>query len=251
MGGLMMFDFFRKLLSPQKAIEFLAKKGIHVAFDWRDTEKQLHDISFTAAKLMEKDVLNDVKNAIDAAISSGQSYGDFQKELIPKLAQRGWWGEKEVTDPETGNKQTVQVSPSRIRKIYNTNLNVAYSEGRWERIQETKKVFQYLEYSGCNSKENRPDHCSWNGLVLPVDDPWWQAHYPIKEWGCKCTVRQLTKSQANKKGIDDAPKETFIEWKNERTGKTMNVPSGVSPSFYREQGLDNWKDSLDKALEEK
>lgn len=247
----MKLDF--KLLKPAAAIKFFERKGIHIGFDWRDTAKQLHDISFTAAKFMETSVLLDLKTEIQKAMQAGVAFESFKKTLIPILSKKGWWGEREVVDEQTGEVKKVKFTPQRLKNIYNTNLQTSFGEGRWQEIQDTKQDFPYLQYVGCNSAEPRTNHCSWNGTVLPVDDPWWLNHCPEppKEWGCKCFTIQLTKSQAAKKGISpQAPKETFVEWKNKRTGKTMKVPQGVNPAFYREPGLENWKASLEQSLKD-
>ena len=226
-----------KLLPPANAVKFLENKGFHIGFDWRDTAKEMHDVSFTVAKITQRDILEDVKREIDKAISQGLPFAEFQDNLVPTLAKKGWWGEREVVDELTGEIKKVNFNPARLRKIYDTNLRVAYSEGQWEKIQKLQKVFPYLEYVGCNSARPRTDHCSWSGIVLPVNHPWWLAHYPPKEWGCKCTVRQLTKSQAANAGIsEEAPQETFVEWTNDRTGKVEKVPQGVHPAFNRPPG---------------
>ena len=38
------------------------------------------------------------------------------------------------------------------------------------------------------------------GTLLPVDDPWWQTHYPPNGWGCKCWVRQVSRREAERLG---------------------------------------------------
>ncbi len=169
------------------------------------------------------------------------------------LAGKGWWGEREVVDELTGEVKKVDFNPSRLRTIYNTNLQTSFGEGSWQQIQENKRDFPYLQYVGCNLAEPRTNHCSWNGIVLLVDDPWWINHCPEppKEFGCKCFVIQLTKSQAEKQGISEqAPKEIFKGWTNDCTGKTMKIPQDVHPAFYREPRLDNWQASLDQTLQD-
>lgn len=242
-----MFNF--KILTPLQAVAFFARKGLHVSFDWRDTEKQMHDISFTVAKIMQLDILADLHEKIKKAIQQGIPYEQFKEDLIPFLVRKGWWGEKEVIDPITGETKIVNINPSRLQKIYNTNLSVAHSEGEWVAIQESKKAFPYLKYLGCRSLNPRKIHCSWNGLILHVDDPFWKLHFPVKDYNCRCSTEQLTKSEAEKEGIGKAPPETYVEWKNSRTGKTQLVPHGVHPSFYSPPGT--WQTRLETSLQEK
>lgn len=73
-------------------------------------------------------------------------------------------------------------STRRLRVIYDTNLRTTHSEGQWQHIQRNKDTFPYLKYDANNSEHPRLEHSAWDGLVLPVDDPFWQAHYPVKAW---------------------------------------------------------------------
>jgi len=238
-----------KVLPPAEAVKYFEQKGMHIGFDWRDTENKAHAVSFTAAKITQIDVLQDIRDAIEKAKKNGTTLEQFKKDLIPTLAKKGWWGEKEVIDELTGEVKTIKINPARLKTIFETNLRVSYMEGQWARIQDHKKTFPYLRYDGCNSKESRPTHCGWNGLVLAADDPWWLAHYPVKEWGCKCNVKSLTKSQAEKVGVDQAPEETYTNWTNPRTGQTQRVPEGVHPAFNYPPG--QWQQHLEKTAQER
>jgi hypothetical protein len=240
-----------ELLPPKEAITFFEQKGFHLGFDWRDTEPAMHQGSFTAAKIMQMDVLKDIRAYVDKGLKDGVPFEKLLKELKPALADKGWWGDKEVIDPVTGEVVTIKVDAKRLKKIYDTNLATAHSEGQWARIQDSKTSFPYLQYDGCNSQENREDHCKWDGMVLPVDDPWWLNHMPVKKWGCKCDVHQLAAGEVERGGlkVSKAPEEKYTTWKNERTGKTMRVPEGVDPAFNYPPGgrLDSlWQLYADK-----
>jgi hypothetical protein len=143
--------------------------------------------------------------------------------------------------------------------IYDTNLRTAHTEGQWQRIQETKDAFPYLMYSGGHSAHPRHQHLSWNGLVLPVDDPFWQAHTPVKAWNCKCRVIQQTEGMLARKGIQPgtSPKIDEYTYTNKRTGQIQKIPAGVDPAFHyppagRRAALNNYLaekvDAVDHAL---
>lgn len=69
--------------------------------------------------------------------------------------------------------------------------------------------------------------------MLTVDDPFWQEHLPIKEWGCKCRVIPLVRGQVKRRGlkIGPVPHVPTVRYLNRRTGEVSLVPAGVHPAF--------------------
>lgn len=227
-----MFQF--KALPPKDAIAFFEQKGYKIGFSWEDVWQEEHQAAFTVAKVTQLDILRDIRNGIDAALKNGTTFETFHQQLKPLLMEKGWWGKAEMTDPLTGEKKLVQLgSPRRMRTIFNTNLHTAYSEGQWERIQETKKAFPILIYHGNNSEHPRMQHSAWDKLALPADDPFWQAHFPIKEYECKCFVTSANQKILDQLGlkIGESPKVPEYTYTNKRTGEIQKVPMGVHPSF--------------------
>lgn len=223
-----------KPLPPKEAIEFFRQKGYQIGFDHRDVWQQEHQAAFTVAKAMSLDILKDIRSAVDDALANGTSFADFRKNLQPTLEQRGWWGKRVMEDPHTGEAQLAQLgSVRRLRVIYDTNLRTSHSEGQWQRIQETKDAFPYLMYSGGHSAHPRHLHLSWNGMVLPADDPFWQAHMPVKAWNCKCRVIQQTEGMLARKGIKPgiAPQVDSYTYTNKRTGEVQQIQAGIDPAF--------------------
>jgi len=96
-------------LSPDEALTWFRQKGLAPRFDWRDLWAEQHTKAFTVAKATQLDVLADLYQAVSDAIEKGQSLGEFRKGLRPMLQAKGWWGEKNVTDPLTGEVRTVQL----------------------------------------------------------------------------------------------------------------------------------------------
>lgn len=224
-----------KLLPPKEAIDFFRQKGYRIGFSYQDVWQAEHQNAFTVAKAMEMDLLVDIRAEVDAALANGTTLQTFIAALRPNLIKRGWWGQREMVDPVTGEKVLAQLgSPRRLKVIYETNLRTAHAEGQWQRIQAGKDILPYLMYHHTHSPWERPEHAAWDGLVLPVDDPWWPRHYPVKAWGCKCRVIPLGDRQLQRLGakVGEAPAERYTEYTNTRTGETQQVPAGVDPAFH-------------------
>lgn len=221
-------------LPPREAIEYFRQKGYAIGFNWQDVWQQEHQAAFTVAKAMQLDILRDIRTAVDGALANGTTFADFRRDLKPQLVRKGWWGKAQMADPATGEIKEVQLgSTRRLKTIYDTNLRTAHSEGQWERIQESKASFPYLQYSGKNSEHPRIEHSAWDGMVLPVDDPWWQSHMPVKALGCKCRVIQMTGGMLERRGlsVSQAPVTPTYTHVNKRTGEVQQVPKGVDPTF--------------------
>ncbi|WP_350447782.1 phage minor head protein [Pseudomonas solani] len=226
-------------LPPAEAIEYFRQKGYAIGFDHQDVWQAQHQAAFTVAKVMQLDILQDIRAEVDRALAEGTTFQDFRKRLTPALQDKGWWGRKVQRDPLTGEDKDVQLgSPRRLKTIYDTNLRTAHSEGQWQRIQDNKAAFPFLEYDGNNSEHPRLNHAAWDGLTLPVDHPFWQAHFPVKAYGCKCRGRARTASQVQRSGrpIGPAPEVPTVPHVNKRTGEVQQIPAGVDPSFHYPPG---------------
>ncbi|MDP7142681.1 MAG: PBECR2 nuclease fold domain-containing protein [Alphaproteobacteria bacterium] len=225
-----------KPLAPREAVDFFRKKGYRAGFSWQDVWHEEHAYGFTVAKAMRNDILQDIRGAVDEAITGGVPFKEFAKKLEPTLADKGWWGRKEMIDPKTGEKKLVQLgSPRRLKTIYQTNLRSAYSAGRWERIQRTKKTRPYLRYVAILDDNTRDQHRAWHDIILPVDHPFWQQFYPPNGWGCRCTVQQLSERDLERRGLKVSADDTLPNAKrtftNKRTGEIIRVPQGIDPGF--------------------
>jgi len=217
------FDFPGR--PPKDVLDFFTEKKVMPSWSWKDVWQHEHDTAFAVAKALDVDLLKDIQAAVTNAIETGQTFRAFQKELFPKLETRGWVGVD-----EDGN---VLGTPRRLKTIFDTNIRQARAAGFWDRIQETKESHPYLEYLLGPSARHRPIHVSWSGTLLPVDDPWWETHFPVIAWGCKCWVRQVSEVAKERTGkqVSKRPDNGFDEWQNETTGELIKVPKGVDPAF--------------------
>lgn len=220
---------------PKEAIAYFRDKGIAFGFAWQDVWQAEHAVAFTVAKAMSRDVLETIRAAVDKAIAEGETLDTFRKELRPRLEALGWWGRKPVLDPLTGARKTVQLgSPRRLKTIFAVNMRTAYQAGRWERIVKQKAAFPYLRYTSVLDGRERPQHHAWHGTVKPVDDPWWDSHYPPCGWNCRCTATAFSRRMLEKRGysVTDAP-PAFEQrpWTNKRTGEVTTVEDGIDPGW--------------------
>lgn len=224
-----------KSVPAKEAIDHFRKKGYAIGFSWRDVWKEEHAVAFTVAKAMRIDLLEDIRGAVDTAIAKGISVGEFKKQLRPILEAKGWWGRKDIEDPETGELRPATLgSNRRLKTIYDTNMRMAHSAGRWERAQRLKDRRPYLRYVAVQDERTRQTHRGWHDTVLPVDDPFWDTHYPPNGWRCRCTVQQLSDRDLTRFGHKVSPRAPDLGTRDvvdRRRGEVHRVPVGIDPGF--------------------
>jgi len=146
---------------------------------WDDISRNQHDRAFMVAGATKADLLADLAISIDKAITQGTSLEEFRKDFRQIVEKRGWHG-------WTG-EGTAKGEAWRTKVIYRTNLETTRAAARY--AQHFGGAFKYLVYRHSGAENYRPEHLAWDGLILPVDHPFWRTHYPINGWGCMCFVR--------------------------------------------------------------
>lgn len=91
----------------------------------------------------------------------------------------------------------------RLDNIFRTNIQAAYSRGRWEQQMRVRGTRPYLMYDSINDSRTRPAHHAMDNIILKWDDPFWKTNYPTNGYRCRCTVISLSDSQAKKRGIPE------------------------------------------------
>jgi len=222
---------------PPEASRFLKNKGLRPSFSYMDVEPEEHAVAFTVAKTGELDLVEAMRVEVLRALDEGLSLESFKKNWMNRPALAEWLGRTAMEDPLTGETVEIRRSPARrLKTIYDANLRSARAAGQWERIERTKDAFPYLEYKLGPSDRHRPHHQDKAGLILPVDSPFWDEWMPPNGWGCKCWVRQVTKREAERRGIAVTPDIPDRIWTNERTGDRRIVPQGIDPGWERNPG---------------
>lgn len=221
--------------APREVVDYFDRRPSRPSFRWDEIAPREHAVSFTVARTAGFDVLDDLRAATRKAVVDRIPFEQFRDELVPILRQKGWWGERRVTDPRTGEIAKVQLgSLRRLDLIYDANIRSAEAAGDWARIQRVKDVLPYLEYLTSTSERKRPLHLSWVGTTLLANDPWWATHYPPNGWRCKCRVR--SRAEPRDGANTERPPLNPRPWENRTTGEKRLVPAGIDPGWDHNPG---------------
>lgn len=180
---------------------------------WRDKLKlspaefgQLSDEAkvqaFAISGLARGDELETAFNSLQRALDSGTTFHDFKKDCKEIFEKRGW-----------GNR--------RIENIFRTNIQTAYSVGRYEQMKRVSSARPYWMYSAVGDKRTRPTHSAMDGKVFKADSPFWDTWYPPNGFMCRCSVSTLSERQVKARGLKvetEDPTNTLIEPVDPQTG---------------------------------
>jgi SPP1 gp7 family putative phage head morphogenesis protein len=198
-------------VAPVEAIDFLRKKLDVPTATWTDLWQEQHSVAFTVAGAQTEALVKDFHDAVSKAIENGTTLAAFRKDFDRIVANHGW--------SYNGSRNW------RSKVIFDTNMRTAYAAGSWDQTQRVKKQRPYLRYVAVMDNRTRPEHAAWHGTVLPVDDPWWQTHYPPNGWNCRCIAQSLSADdlvQWGYKVSEQAPASPLVE-------RTVNTPDGPQP----------------------
>jgi uncharacterized protein with gpF-like domain len=208
-------------LSFEEQISFFRQKLNIPTQRWTDVFAEAHDRAFMVAGATKADLLNDLKNAVDKAISEGKGIFEFRQDFDNIVAKHGWIGWR--------GEGTEAGRAWRTRVIYDTNISTSYAAGRWQQLNDPDLLkmrpnWKYVHADGVRNP--RPWHVSWNGTVLPAGHPWWLTHFPPNGWFCHCRVTAVRASEY--KGQPAPNDGTYTKLIN---GQSVTVPNGIDIGF--------------------
>ena len=233
-------------LAPKEAVAWLIARGAKLtkSYAWQDVWQDEHGYQFTVSRLARLDLLQALHDSLVKSVEGDLTRVDWMRDAEQLLADAGWWGTKAVTDPATGELVFTKFDPLRLKLIYDVNTRQAYSTGLWERVERSKKTHPFVRYITKGDERVRASHAQWNGVTLPVDDPFWTTHWPINGWRCRCRVMSMSqrdyaagKTPTGEPLKKEAPPVVLREYVNPRTGEISQVPVGIDPGFAYNPGL--------------
>ncbi len=124
----------------------------------------------------------------------------------------------------------------RTRIIYDTNVYGAYNRGRLQQHLDLADVMPYWEYQHNDNSHPRPEHVALDGTIRPATDPFWKYYYPIKAYGCHCTVIAHDEHDLKAMGKQVSP-PVEIEYEDKLVGvrsgspRLVTLPKGYDVGF--------------------
>jgi|GEM_PF-575030 len=196
-------------LPPKDALQYFRDKGYTFSFNYKDVLREAHTRSFTVAKVMKLDILQDLRAITDKFISEGITVDEAIKQIQPVLANKGWWGKVpakdvpgvDVSKLDDPNKLVQLGSYNRIKTILSTNETVAHRAAHYRQLMDITNLAPYWQYIQLDRPSKRKEHEPFHEKVFRFDDKIWDIIFPPNGWHCMCHIKALTEKQFNRLNI--------------------------------------------------
>ncbi len=142
--------------------------------------------SFWVAGVAQLDVVQDVFDELDKAITKGEPFEEFRKRVQAKLTAA--WGKE---------------NPARVETIFRNAAQSSYNAGRWAQMSEPSvaKFRPFWMYDAIRDDRTTPLCKGLNGTILHHQDPFWDTHTPPLHHRCRSSIRNLRRSEAERRGV--------------------------------------------------
>lgn len=188
----MQIDFFEE---PTEVVDKLKSKIPTLADDLDKIKGDAYKKAFTISNIAKKSLLADIQDSLVEALKDGKGFDEWRSNLFEHLQAKGWADKFEsLNDDEV----SVLGDSSRLKLIYDTNIRQAYAEANYE--AGINSGAEFIRYVAVLDERTRFSHSQAHGLILPIDDPWWEINYPPNGFNCRCSVMFLTAESMEARG---------------------------------------------------
>jgi SPP1 gp7 family putative phage head morphogenesis protein len=125
----------------------------------------------------------------DVAKFSAFKETSFRKQLESALTKDGKilpWSEFK----KTADALNIDYNRRWLKTEYNHTVATANMAEQWQDFEAEKDLYPNLKYVTAGDARVRDAHKILDGVVLPVDHPFWKTHTTPLDWGCRCFVEQ-------------------------------------------------------------
>lgn len=125
-----------------------------------------------------------------------------------------------------------------LQAEYQTAKRSSQAAKQWQAFVKDADLFPNLEYRTVGDERVRDEHEKLEGVIKPINDKFWDTHYPPNGWRCRCSVRQSDAPAT--KGTPKVTVERGFENNVGKSGKVFN-PDGHPYFAMDKKQLDKLK----------
>lgn len=141
----------------------------------------------TNSEFYDEDLAANLKNSI--AEFSAFKETSFRSQLEAALTDDGKvvpWSEFKKKAAELN----VEYNQRWLKTEYHHTVATANSVENWKAFEADADLYPNLKYNAVNDAKTREKHRALDGLILPINHPFWKSHNVPLDWGCRCDLEQ-------------------------------------------------------------
>lgn len=143
--------------------------GLNFEFDSPSNEMRgyLRNNVFKFAGSKNLTMINDIRAALLDDDGKPKLFNDFKTDVL---------------------KINEQYNVNWLRSEYQHAIAQGQHAANWQKFEEDADLYPNLRYQTIEDDRVRPEHDALNGIIRPVNDPFWSSYAPQNGWGCRCSL---------------------------------------------------------------
>ena len=142
---------------------------------------------FVVTGIEQANALQTIRDRV-ATLPEGADWNTVKKDIAETMSP--WLGDESAT--------------RRADLLVRFHGFQAYQATQWNLDQETKDTHPYYQYRTAEDAHVRASHAALDGIILPIDDPFWKTHFPPWDWGCRCELIAISEADHQEARARDA-----------------------------------------------
>lgn len=135
--------------------------------------------------------------------------GGLQLEQIQRVFDKSAKAIEKGTPFEEWRKQVKSElrNDAHAETVFRNATQRSLNAGRWRQMREPGVLAfrPYWLFDGVQDSRQSPICKKCNGVILPADHAWWHTHTPLLHHRCRSGIRNLRKSEAERRGVTNVP----------------------------------------------
>jgi SPP1 gp7 family putative phage head morphogenesis protein len=147
--------------------------------------------AFTIAGVEHDRIMQAIKEAVAEAIQENSTIAEIEIAAMQAFHRYG------ITDQISYHAETV----------FRTNICTALNDAQWEALEspDNRDAVAFLQYETRFDLRVRDNHAKMHGVIRPPDDPIWKVWWPPNGYNCRCSIRAISKAEADRRGLQPTP----------------------------------------------
>jgi SPP1 gp7 family putative phage head morphogenesis protein len=116
------------------------------------------------------------------------------RNLVAEIPEGGDWelAKDQIITELMPWLQDDEAAANRAELILRSHGYAAYAKANYAALEDQIEIFPWRKYQTAQDERVRGTHAALDGVIAPANSPFWRAHTPPWDFGCRCDIVGLT-----------------------------------------------------------